>query len=131
MIPKFRGRIEKGKFLPERLDGFKLWLDTLEGEVVETTVRKPKKDRSSRQNKYYWAVPVKILSDVTGYSDEEIHDALKFKFLTDHSEKLPKVKSTASLTTSEFESYLAQVRMWASQEGWYIPDPNGPDCPDY
>jgi len=65
-----------------------------------------------------------MLSDEIGYSDEEMHDALKWKFLQKQG-KIPTTRSTSDLSTVEYEDFLSKVRMWASSDlGLYIPTPN-------
>lgn len=91
------------------------------------------KNRSNPQNKYYWGCVVQILSDELGYTPNEIHEIIKYKFLTS---KLPIetkktrvnvgiLKSTTDLDTKEFEELMSKVRQWASIElGIYITEPN-------
>lgn len=99
------------------------------GEYI-TTISKRKKTRSLNENKYYHAVVVKLIADYCGYSPEECHEALKWHFLRVYSDKKhvpPTVKSTTELSTSEFELFCSEVRMWASKElGLFIPEPNSP-----
>lgn len=90
--------------LPERELGYKLFIKTI------------RHSRSISQNNYYWGVVIKIVGDELGYLPEEIHDALRIKFLTIHTDKLPTVKSTVKLSTKEFEEYLEKIRRWASEE---------------
>ena len=124
MIPKFFGQIEGRRLTLDHEEAFKQYLAKLQGRV-ELIVKRPRKDRSQKENKYYWAVIIQMISDELGYTPEEAHEALKFHFLRDESRKLPTVKSTADLSTVEFESYLSQIRQWASAEmGIYIPLPN-------
>lgn len=91
------------------------------------------KMRTIRENKYYWAVPIKILSEETGIMPMEVHEILKNKFLThivfldikNKKVELESTKQTSSLTTEEFEEYLRNIRTWASLElGIFIPLPN-------
>ena len=127
MIPKFKGIVDKGRlklFEQERYEGY---LKTLIGDV-ELTVGKPRKQRSNAENNYYWGVIIEILRNHIGYTAEEMHEALKWKFLKRHGEKvyqLPTIRSTADLSTVEFENYMSEIREWASIEmGCYIPLPN-------
>jgi hypothetical protein len=125
MTPKFTGKITDGKFIPERLDGFKLWLSTLEGEIVTVVVRKPVKDRSNQQNKYYFGCLIPLLGDHIGYDAESMHQALKMLFLVDRTREPATIRSTASLSTVEFEDYTRRIREWASMElSVYLPLPN-------
>ena len=125
MNPIFLGRIDKGKLILPLQDQFDTYLLTLEGLEVEVIVRKPKKPRSKQENRYYWGVVIKLLSEATGYNQDEMHEALRMLFLVDRSDLIPTLKSTAFLTVEEFEEYLSTIRMWASQSlNCYIPLPN-------
>jgi hypothetical protein len=74
------------------------------------------KQRSSPQNRYFHGVMVPILAEHTGYTDSEMKGVIKWKF---------KIKSTAELSTAEFEKFMSAVRMWASRDlSCYIPEPN-------
>lgn len=96
-----------------------------------------KNNRSTQQNKYYWGVVVDLISDHTGYTPEEVHEIIKYKFLTEYFHyhesnehtalvyEIPKTKSTTGLKSNEFEDLMSQIREWASLKlGVYIPDPN-------
>jgi hypothetical protein len=70
---------------------------------------------------------VAILAEYCGYEPEEMHEALKDKFLSvgldDHGLKI--VRSTTKLSTTEMEEYLEKIKRWAAAElNCYIPDPN-------
>ena len=79
---------------------------------------------SLNQNKYYWGIIIKMLGDEFGYIAEEMHDALRMRFLQTHTDKLPTIKSTKKLSTKEFEEYLSKIRQWASEQGTFLPLPN-------
>jgi len=86
---------------------------------VLISVSKKKFKRSSEQNKYYWGVVVKMISDETGYEPAEVHDLLKGAFLQTGEINIggiiqPTYKSTASLDTAEFEEFLERCRRFAS-----------------
>jgi len=122
--PLFFGTVKHGKLILDDKDRFDQYLLTLEGET-QVVVGRRKKSRSTPQNKYYWGVCIRLLSEETGYNKNETHDALRMLFLMDHSKGIPTIRSTASLTTVQFEDYLSKIRMWASQElSCYIPEPN-------
>lgn len=93
---------------------------------VDITIRRHRKTRSDRQHRYYFGVVVAVLAEFTGYTSDEMHDALKWKFLrVDPESLLPTVRSTTSLTTVEFEDFLELVRAWAAADlGVVIPLPN-------
>lgn len=97
-----------------------------EGEYV-LTIKKRVKERTNRENKYYWSVIVEILADHTGYTKDEVHECLKLKFLSEEDVRtgLVKLGSTADLSTIEFEKFCSDVRQWASRDlSCYIPLPN-------
>ena len=85
-----------------------------------------RKQRSLSENNYYWGVVIPLLCDWSGYSPEEMHDAIKHRFLFDFDKKLglARIGSTASLSTVEFENLMKKIREWASHEGVFIPEPN-------
>lgn len=91
------------------------------------------KMRSLPENRYYFGVVLKILSDELGYSVNEVHELTKQMFLSEviflkTKEGVKEIhipKSTTNLKTVEFEEYLSSIRQWASMElGIYIPTPN-------
>ncbi|HCJ67017.1 MAG TPA: hypothetical protein DHV62_06760 [Elusimicrobia bacterium] len=125
MNPIFLGKVEGNKLNLYSPKEFNKYLLNFANKEVQVVVSIPKKQRSNEENRYYWGVVIKILSEHIGYTDEEIHEALKLKFLKDESREIPILRSTASLTTVEFEEYLEKIRMWAAQElNCIIPEPN-------
>ena len=130
MVYKHRGEVKGGKL--ELWDRNKFLEDcqSHEGKQVYLTVAPYTKSRSEAQNNYYWGVVIKILSEETGFSADEMHEVLKNMFLVKVREDLkgrtfPVGVSTTKLTTAEFEEFLAKVREWASIElNCYIPEPN-------
>ena len=118
------GKVKKGAFIPADPTAFRLVFAKLEGKAVEVVVRKKEKHRSGAQNAYYWGIVIDIISGATGFTPQEAHDAMRFKFLTDMQGELPKVKSTSELTTVEFLDYIALIQQWASEFlDCYIPEP--------
>jgi len=96
-------------------------------EETKVEIKAVKATRSDIQNNYYWGVVIKIISDELGYTPDEIHEILKYRLLLVYGE-YPYVRSTASLSTVEFEEYLNRIRTWAMlQLGCYIPLPNEHD----
>jgi hypothetical protein len=132
VIPKFFGKKIDGKFKFDRgeenryhaylykyKNGAEMFL--VLGHKTKATVR------SAQQNRYYWGVVVDLLSVHTGYTPDEMHEALKWKFLIIHRDGLPDtVKSTAKLTIYEFMEYIDNIQKWAARDmGCVIPDPDG------
>lgn len=128
---RFKATITKGKFIYDEPSksvlAFKI--KKLEGKEVWVSLSQKTKNRSNNQNAYYWGVVIQILVDWSGednVKDEnnQIHYYLSSLFLTDNLGKIPRIKSTTSLTTVEFEQYLEKVRQWAfSNFNVHIPLP--------
>jgi hypothetical protein len=95
------------------------------GEVfINIGKNRRKKQRSDNQNAYYWGVCLQLISDHTGESTEDLHDHFRVRFLM-HGERFARPKSTTSLTTAEFEDYLAKIRLFAQQDlNVFIPLPH-------
>jgi hypothetical protein len=122
---KFRATVQNGKWLLFEPDKFRIHCSQFEGQEIGIIVEKFRKPRSNNQNAYYWGVVLSILAKQFGYSEDEMHEALKQLFLTDKTQVIPKVRNTSSLNTLEMEDFLSRVRTWASLEhNCYIPLPN-------
>lgn len=125
MNPIFYAKVQESRIVLKDPPSFNKFLASLEGKDVQLVLKKETKTRSLQENKYYWGVVVKLLSDHTGYSSNEMHDALRMLFLCDKGREIPIIRSTTSLTTVEMELYLTQIREFASQTlSVYIPEPN-------
>ena len=123
----FMGKSEKGIVVLDDEKGFTEHIKSLDGKFIQLVVRRYRTNRSNNQNRYYFGIVIKILGDELGYMPDEMHEALKWKFLRKGG-KLETVKSTSSLTTIEFEQYLELVRIWALRDlGINIPLPNEVD----
>lgn len=120
------GIIERGQMKFDCPSAYLQKVKSLEGQRFEIVLRKEIKGRSLNQNAYYWGVVIDILGNHLGYEAEEMHEALKFKFLRIHKvEGLETVRSTTDLSTAEFEEYLEKIRRWAAMElNCYTPLPN-------
>ena len=125
LIRNHPGKVNRGKFIPSDPKEFSKAFLHHEGKPVVVSVKRKTRDRSNQQNRYYWGVVIKILGDHFGYTDLEMHEALKFEFLRVEEQGKPiTCKSTSQLSTVEFEQYLENVKRWAVQEyHTYIPDP--------
>lgn len=121
---------DDGKLTLHNKAGFAGIVKHLAGKRVTLTIGENKPERSGNQNAYYWGVVLKTIGDELGYTQDELHEALKWKFLRKEAEPdkfrpFDTVRSTAKLKTDEFEDYLDRVRMWAASEmGIVVPLPN-------
>lgn len=122
--PVFFGRVEDGRLKLHERDAFQQFLNRLNGKLVAVKVVKKSHQRSLSQNAYYWGVVIPLFAESQGYENEEMHEALKFKFLQKHTDtELPTVGSTADLDTGQFTEYIEKVRRLAAEYGCVIPDP--------
>lgn len=76
--------------------------------------------RTNEQNKLIWALYTEIARG-TGHTAEEIHEAMKAKFLpprqiTVGDQVLMVPGSTTKQDTLEFSEYVERVRAWAASE---------------
>jgi hypothetical protein len=125
MTPLFNATTDGSKLIFEAPIRVSNYLRTLKEQKLEVIVRKLRSQRSTLQNNYYFGVVVEILSKHTGYTSDEMHEILKYKFLKVKG-KMEYIQSTTKLTTAEFESYLEKIKQWAALDlDCYIPDPNG------
>ena len=86
---------------------------------ILVNVSKKKFNRTTEQNRYYWGVVLKMISDESGYTPNEVHELLKGEFLKTGEIELggiikPTTKSTTKLKTDEFEEYLEKCRRFAA-----------------
>lgn len=126
MIIKHFCTVKGGRVIHSDTIRWQKQLNALNGKECYITIAKKTKQRSLNQNAYYWPVIVEILSDYFVYTKNEMHEALKWQFLrVEESGKPTRVRSTASLSTVEFEAFTREIREWAQSEyGVYIPEPN-------
>ena len=77
--------------------------------------------RSLSQNDRYWLM-LKELGSYLGYTDIELHDLLKYKFLAEQKEiagqPVVVIKSTSSLNTEEFSEYNRNVERFSHEYGF-------------
>lgn len=137
MTPIFFGTVKHNKVIFEKVDLLNGYLISLEGKDIEIVIRKRKKNRTLSQNNWYWSCVVGIAAEHFGYEPDEMHEAYKFLFLRKHVEGKPEtVRSTTSLTTVEFSSYVEKCRQFCAEEEIVIPDPgeidlDRPDEPEH
>jgi hypothetical protein len=96
--------------------------------AVEIVIKRVRATRSNQQNRFWWGVVVPTLGEHCGYTNDEMHEALKHKFLRLDADPdqfgLVRVRSTATLNTKEFTDLIENVVTWAGSEfGIAIPLP--------
>ena len=118
------GRLQKSTANAIRSD-----LAGFEGKRVEITISRAKSKRSTLQNALYW-VYVTILADELGYTKQEMHDVIKYKFLKYEKvfektgEILMTFGSTTQLSRSDFADLIDELQRWAAESlGVVLPEP--------
>jgi len=90
-------------------------------KIWKVTISESKPLRSLSQNDRYWII-LKELGEYLGYSDIELHELLKWKYLSLQKEiagqLVTVIKSTSSLTTEEFMEYNNNIERFASDYGF-------------
>jgi len=126
---KFFTKIINGRIQDNVLRAIKDYLLLFEGKDMVLNYGQKKNKRTTSQNAYYFGVVVAILSEHTGYETEEIHEILKHIFLGFEMKKIGKEKvlvrkSTKTLSTIDFITYLDKIQRWAAIDlDVYIPSP--------
>ena len=122
----FSFEISEFKIKIDDIVGWRDFLKRKNGKRGILTVEEIFKQRTNRQNAFYHGVAIPILIEVTGYTHDEMHGAMKYMFLrTDVEGMPPKIGSTKNLKTIEFEEYLEDIRTWAFRDlNTVIPLPN-------
>lgn len=116
-----------------------------EGAAWRVTIEQVKNARSANQNAYLWAVPIRMISDQTGYETEEVHEYLCGQHWGWKDKRVPKtprnpqgvesvpVRTTTRdeqgkrsvLTTTQFSDYVDFIQRFAAKKlGMLVPDPD-------
>lgn len=100
----------------DQFDEFEVFCGRFEpGEKIEVILRKQTKKSSNAQNRYYYGVICKLLSDHTGHTVDEIDCILKWKYLKQTDDKgMEFVPSKTDLSTVEREEFHESCRRWAA-----------------
>lgn len=89
--------------------------------IWAVNVKPFKHTRSLDQNERYWKLITEIGNHI-GYEKDEMHELMAYKFLSEEKnigkEKIVKIKSTSSLTTTEMKDYQDDIEMWAKDYGF-------------
>lgn len=125
-VPVFPVQVQSGALVWAR-DAFVRYVRGLADGRYLLSLKRERAQRSDAQNKYWHGVIVEMLAEHCGYDHNEMHDALKVRFLSreDPSTGLIVPGSTAKLDTAAFTLLIDSVRVWAHVDlGVYLPAPN-------
>ena len=106
--------------LPDKIiKGINYYLEKALDKLVTVSVQIQIPTRTILQNKYYWGVIIKCLSEEIGYKPEVMHDYMKRLFLgfelfdMPDGETYEQLKSTKNLNTVKAEKYFREIRNWS------------------
>ena len=100
---------------------------------IDITFAQREDTRSSRANRYYRGVVLKMMADEIGSPADDLHELMKlrhnFTIVVDpNGEEVKIAKSTAKLTIPEFAEYLDKVMLDGSEWlGIIFPEPRKED----
>ena len=112
------GTIKKGNLILNNKRRFKDNLLEYEGKEVEIRIRERKNKRTNEQNSLYWKW-IEVISKSLGYTREEMHELIKYKFLKRSTIKKNgveevRLKSTTTLTVNEFSQFMNDIYFWSN-----------------
>ena len=112
------GKIKKGKLILNNKDKFHLELKQFEGKDIIIKIEERSPNRSKEQNSLWWKWMDLIRLEI-GYTKEETHQLMKYKFLKrsvvnidGYEETI--VKGTSTLTHKEFSALMNNVHFFAN-----------------
>ena len=131
MIPRFAAEVmDNGELRISDAVSWRARLAHHRGKRVWLIVQREKHARSLRANAYYWGVVLAVLSEWSGHTPEELHEAMKVRFLQRREVVLPTGEvldaagSTAGLDSLAFSEYVDSVQRFAAEQGCYVPEPD-------
>lgn len=112
------GTIKNGKLILNNERRFNDNLNIFEGEEIEIRIKVRTNNRTTEQNSLYWKW-INIMSEETGFTKEEMHELIKYKFLkrtsiNNNGVEEVKLKSTTSLTVKEFTKLMDDILYWSN-----------------
>jgi len=127
LVPFFTGQVDAGgQLVFDDFGAFSRHVATMKGRRVRISVRRFTGTRTLPQNARLWMIYTAI-SDWSGHDTEEIHEAMKHKFLPYRTLETPKGSiaappSTRVLSISDFASFMERVEAWAAEQGCVMPN---------
>lgn len=118
-------------FFGEKIKGLVVWKNVKLRETylaglpdckLKMEIVRHRNKRTDNQNRLYW-LWISIIAQDTGYYPDELHASFRAMFLTDHSRKIPLVRSTTKLNSLEFMTYLNRIELEAGKMKIVLPDP--------
>lgn len=107
-----------------------------EGKALAIKVSVAGKKRSLSQNAFYWGAVLPAVHEMFTAAGNDVSEPEVHEYLKEHVGKMVKgitgpdgrrsfvVRSSTELTTTEWETFMDQIRAWAAPLGAEIPFPN-------
>ena len=93
---------------------------------VYVIIRQHRKQRTTRQGRYYFGVVVPLIAEYCGYEKQEMHELLAMRFLRIEDDPVtgsPRRKHTPETNTKEFAEFTESCIRFAAELGVYVPAP--------
>lgn len=92
------------------------------GNQPLVTIEENRQTRTNQQNERLWGYLYKSIGEHLGYTQDEMHTLMKYKFLRSErivdGQSVEVIKSTKKLTVQEMSDYQEKIATWAGQMGW-------------
>jgi len=130
IIPKFVVFKRDGKLHIQNKEMYNKWIGKLSDGPLEMIIRKPISKRTNSMNAYLWGVVYKLISEETGYEDDQVHQLMKQNFGLREEMQMGREnsivpKSTTKYTIEEMSEYWREITQWAAEFlKLQIPEPN-------
>jgi len=129
IIPRFTGKVVKGRLMRDDPAKYALYVANLEGKRIEELLQPEKSTRSDPLNRYYFGVVVPLFMELAGFRQsekDEAHQALKIWKASSTDEKgIIHIEKTSKMDNKRFLQYLDDIaagilEMW----GVIVPKPD-------
>lgn len=117
IIPIFRATVKNAQLLLKHPANFRKYLLSFRNNTdVDITVKRHEETISDPLRKYYFKVVMGILSEDTGHSKEQCHEAMKIKFSSEEIDGMLIVHSVFSneskMGITRKKEFIAEVKQW-------------------
>ena len=120
---------ERGMLLPDDPVRWRGALMRFRDKRVTVMVSREKQRRSLPQLRYLWGAVYPLLAEWSGYTKDELHEAMKWRHLKREvvlptGELVQTVGSTTKLSLEQMGEFVDAVLRDAAEWGVYVPGPN-------
>jgi hypothetical protein len=134
MSTLFYGKSKDLQFIPSNIGAWLTYLEKNDGKNLVIQIDRETGVRSNNQNSWLWGVVYKEIANHMGYSETEIHEIMKQKFLPPKfvkwkGKEIKMQSSTTNLNKIEFGEFIERIRSEVASFGIVIPDPVKDEAP--